>query len=171
MPESKYATRGMKPATALSPEKANTEHQTAAQEVTRRRFQSYVWSNNSCYFDAPAELLFRTYETLPGNFRKSVQDILETEAKGTGIAAVFDHFEKRMAWTQGEHHDIRQGLHDGQSKLRELITSSTKWDVCKPGDFSSPTIWLRVMISRGNLAEIQLPRVSDPPHSREGDCC
>ena len=128
----------------------------------RLLLQSYVWEKNSCYIDAPLELLYRAWAFLDDNERANILAITRSagERKPSKIDLVFHHFEQRYLymtqdWTipvakNAERRkkeqkrmleQLKASLEIGRSRVRGYILSD--WDsFAVEGKFGCARQWL-----------------------------
>ncbi|KAG8930848.1 hypothetical protein FRC01_002192 [Tulasnella sp. 417] len=73
-----------------------------AQTLEERILQSYAWSENSCYIDCSAELLFRAYTALRSEDRAELHLALDRASPNKSIPSGFyviaSHWEQRLEW-------------------------------------------------------------------------
>lgn len=115
-----------------------------------RMLQSYTWSENSCYIDCSAELLFRAYAALRPEDRTELHLILDRtspdKAIPSGFYVIASHWEQRLEWIANptSKKTREDAIDRGQIHLRVRITGQ-HWQVSKPGAFGCSRTWVGVM--------------------------
>ena len=107
----------------------------------------YQWKDNSCFIDAPLELLYRVFKRWPkleqDEFRRHLSD--EAPPGNTPLADMMWHFKMRSRLeSEMDPQKLLQELQMMQSKLRNAIDS--RWRLSLPGKFGEGSTWRRHLI-------------------------
>lgn len=108
-----------------------------------RLLQSYIWENNSCYFDVGLELWFRAYAQCS---LESQQEFLNTFHPRSTLYKIFHHYQCRYSWIQSTSSiDVRSMFELVQSQVRDAIVS--KYALYTNGEWGCPSIWMKCLLS------------------------
>ncbi|KAE9401742.1 hypothetical protein BT96DRAFT_937764 [Gymnopus androsaceus JB14] len=107
-------------------------------QKSKRMLRSYVWANNSCFFDVGLELWYRVFAGSSLTYRSEILALLP---KGSTLENMFQHFQKRLDWTEtGKPRNAKSMLSSIQDIVRQAI--SIKFNLHNVGDYGCARSWL-----------------------------
>lgn len=135
--------------------KSTSVHDTSGvANFSHRILQGYRWrAPNSCFWDAPLELLYRCFVGLTPAIRRTlVSDTLSSRSKGTKprgrkprrsvLQDLITHFEERSKWVLGSAKTYKSEevgmrmLDDMQATFKELVEDT--WGLGEPSNPKDP---------------------------------
>jgi len=114
--------------------------------------RSYVWANNSCFFDVGLELWYRVFAGSSLTYRNEIMALLP---RGSTLESMFQHFQTRLAWTEsGKPRNAKSMLANIQDIVRQAI--SKKFNLHNVGDYGCARSWLARAVTDELSPEVKL---------------
>ena len=111
--------------------------------VSHRSLQSYIWADNSCFYDTTLELMFRAFVLWPPTMRQEFMEYLGQEFRDCSVllCTIFWHYHNRLRWILGNSRDIQPDVTFSVVHFAVQQVLRDEWKLIEANGYASAISW------------------------------